>query len=198
MLAMETLGLILSSYLIGSIPFGALVANAKGIDLSKTGSGNTGATNVFRTLGKGYGIFVFFLDFLKGAIPVYIASYVLGDPLMIMICGAASIAGHMFSPFLKFKGGKGVATGLGVVFSIAPAFFAIAFVLGISIIAITGYVSVASITGSIVLSALMFLFSSPAPYSWGILILALIIIYKHLPNIKRLLNGTENKTSWRK
>jgi glycerol-3-phosphate acyltransferase PlsY len=114
-----------------------------------------------------------------------------------MTCGAAAILGHMFSPFLNFKGGKGVATGLGVVFAIAPYLFITSFVLGIAMIAVSGYVSVASITGSIMLSILMFTTGKPAPYAWGILILTVFIIYKHIPNIKRLLNGTENKISWK-
>ncbi|MCX5750052.1 MAG: glycerol-3-phosphate acyltransferase, partial [Candidatus Saganbacteria bacterium] len=91
------------------------------------------------------------------------------------------------------KGGKGVATGLGAVFAISPYLFILSFILGIGIIAASGYVSVASITGSILLSIMMFTTGRPAPYAWGILILTIFIIYKHIPNIKRLLNGTENK-----
>ena len=93
--------------------------------------------------------------------------------------------------FLKFKGGKGVATGLGVVFGIAPYNFVLCFALGMGIIALTGYVSLASMTGAVFLSILMFSTRQPAPYAWGILLLAAYVIYKHVPNIKRLINGTE-------
>lgn len=189
--------IVLLSFFLGAVPFGAVIAKSKGIDLRRTGSGNTGATNVFRTMGKGWGILVFALDFLKGAVPVYIAQAVLKEPLLIMFCAAFAILGHMFSPFLSFKGGKGVATGLGAVFAIAPYLFILSFTLGIGIIAASGYVSVASITGSILLSIMMFTTGKPAPYAWGILILTVFIIYKHVPNIKRLLNGTENKISWK-
>jgi len=182
-----------ASYFIGSIPFGLLIAKMNGVDITKTGSGNTGATNVFRTMGKGWGVGVFALDFFKGAIPVYLAQACFSDHLLIMACGAAAILGHMYSPFLNFKGGKGVATGLGVVFAVAPYLFITSFVLGIAIIAASGYVSVASITGSVLLSILMFTTGKPAPYAWGILILTVFIIYKHIPNMKRLIKGTENK-----
>ena len=174
-----------------------LVARSKGIDLTATGSGNTGATNVYRIMGKSYGIFVFLMDFLKGMIPVSLAMNNLHSPILIMLCGAAAIGGHMFSPFLNFKGGKGVATGLGVVFAIAPFLFLLSFVLGIFIIVLTGYVSLASVTGSILLAMLMFTTDKPAAFSWGILLLVIMIIYKHIPNIKRLIKGTENKISWK-
>jgi len=188
--------ILVLSYFLGSIPFGMIVARVKGIDLAKTGSGNIGATNVFRSVGKGLGVLVFFLDMLKGFLPVYIASAASQNHYFIMLCGILAIAGHMFSPFLKFKGGKGVATGLGVILAIAPYLFILSFLLGISIITITGYVSLASITGSVFLTILMFRGGQPLPYVWMVFMITVFIIYKHIPNIKRLLNGTENKISW--
>lgn len=188
--------ILVLSYFLGSIPFGMIVARVKGIDLAKTGSGNIGATNVFRSVGKGLGILVFVLDMLKGFLPVYIASAASQNHYFIMACGILAIAGHMFSPFLKFKGGKGVATGLGVILAIAPYLFILSFILGVSIITITGYVSLASITGSVFLTILMFRGGQPMPYVWMVFLITLFIIYKHIPNIKRLLSGTENKISW--
>ena len=188
---------ILLSYLIGSVPFAYIVAKIKGVDLTKVGSGNIGATNVWRSVGQIEGTAVFFLDFLKGYVAVVIAKRLDLAPLVIILCAGAVILGHTFSVFLRFKGGKGVATGLGVVFGIAPYNFVLCFALGMGIIAMTGYVSLASITGALFLSILMFTTRQPAPYAWGILLLAAYVIYKHVPNIKRLFNGTENRISWK-
>ncbi len=184
------------SYLFGSVPFGLIAAKLKGIDLTKTGSGNIGATNVFRSAGKGLGLLVFFLDMMKGYLPVYIASAAGQSHYAIMLCGILAIAGHMFSPFLRFKGGKGVATGLGIILGIAPYIFILSFLLGISIISLTGYVSLASITGSVLLSILMIRSGQPMPYVWMTLLITMFVVLKHIPNIKRLMNGTENKISW--
>ena len=195
---MKPVLLIILSYLIGSVPFAYIAAKIKGIDLTKVGSGNIGATNVWRSVGPPAGTAVFFLDFFKGYAAVIIAKHLDLAPMAIIVCAAAVIMGHTFSVFLKFKGGKGVAAGLGVVFGIAPYNFILCFALGMAIIAVTGYVSLASITGAAFLSILMFSTRQPAPYAWGFLLLAAYVIYKHVPNIKRLLKGTENKISWKK
>ncbi len=195
---METAVLLLASYLLGSIPFGLIAAKIKGIDLTRTGSGNIGATNVFRSVGKLYGISVFILDMAKGYIPVTLAASTGQSHFLVMLCGILAIAGHMFSPFMKFKGGKGVATGLGVILGIAPRLFILSFALGLVIIAATGYVSLASVTGSIFLSILMSRSGQPLPYVWMVLLITAFIVIKHIPNIRRLLNGTENKISWTK
>jgi len=184
------------SYLLGSVPFGLLVGKLKGVDLTKTGSGNIGTTNVFRSVGKGFGIAVFVLDMLKGYFPVYLASSTGQNHYIVMLCGLLAIAGHMFPIFLRFKGGKGVATGLGVILGIAPYLFILSFLLGISIISLTGYVSLASITGSIFLTILMLRSGQPLPYAWMVAFVTVLILVKHIPNIKRLLSGTENKISW--
>ena len=194
---LNTIILIVISYFIGSIPFGVFAGRIKGVDLTKTGSGNIGATNVFRTLGKGWGVGVFLCDLFKGSVPVWLAAACLQEPLSVMLCGAAAIAGHMFSPFMKFKGGKGVATGLGVILGIAPYLFIFCLLLGLSIIAVSGYVSAASVTCSIMLSILMFTTGKPMAYAWGVLVITALVIYKHIPNMQRLLKGTENRISWR-
>jgi acyl phosphate:glycerol-3-phosphate acyltransferase len=195
---METAALLLASYLLGSIPFGLIAAKIKGIDVTRTGSGNIGATNVFRSVGKLYGIAVFILDMAKGYVPVTLAASTGQGPFIVMLCGILAIAGHMFSPFMKFKGGKGVATGLGVILGIAPRLFILSFALGLVIIAATGYVSLASVTGSLFLSILMSRSGQPLPYVWMVFLITAFIVIKHIPNIRRLLNGTENKISWTK
>ncbi len=190
--------IVLSSFFIGSIPFGKIVANFKGIDITKHGSGNIGATNVFRIIGKKYGLMVLFLDALKGFLPTYSAIFLTKDPTIVVICGFAAIMGHMFSPFLNFKGGKGVATGVGVFLAISPRIFILALILGLLIIALTQYVSLGSLTGSLFFVILMFRSGQPPQYSIMASIVAVFILIKHIPNIKRLLNGEENKLSWTK
>ncbi len=194
---MDVLIILLFAYFFGGIPFGLLAAKMQGIDITKTGSGNIGATNVFRTLGKWQGLTVLALDMFKGYLPVALAGSYINNPALVILTAGCAIAGHMFSPFLNFKGGKGVATGLGVIAAIAPRLFLLSFALGLGIIGITGYVSLASVTGSLMLCILMFTSGQPIEYAIGILVLTSFIIYKHLPNISRLLKGTENKIKWK-
>lgn len=194
---MDILVIFLFAYFFGGIPFGLIAARLQGIDITRIGSGNIGATNVFRTLGKWQGLAVLALDMFKGYLPVAMAASYLGNPSFVILTAAAAIAGHMYSPFLGFKGGKGVATGLGVIAAIAPGLFLLSFALGLLIIGLTGYVSAASVTGSVLLSILMFTTGKHIEYSIGILMLTVFIVYKHIPNIKRLLQGTENKIKWK-
>ncbi len=191
---------VILGYLIGSIPFGFLVGKIKGVDIRKVGSGNIGATNIYRTLGTWPAISVFIMDLLKGAAAVYIAQALLpqSTPLLsreyfVVVAGVAAMVGHMFSIFLGFKGGKGAATSLGILLGIAPDLFVIAIIYVIVCIAITRYVSVASISGVILLAALMFILNKPLAYGICTVLAAALMIYKHLPNIKRLLSGTEPK-----
>jgi len=196
------------AYLLGSIPFSWVVARVRGVDLLKTGSGNLGATNVYRSLGLPSAILVFFLDALKGFIPTQLAltqasPYLfhgvalipaIGEqPLLHVLVGGFAILGHTFSPFVKFKGGKGVATGLGVILALSPQVFGVLFTVGVTVILITRYVSPVSIVSSILLPFLMWGFGYPKEYWVFTGIVGLYIVYKHRSNIVRLLNGTENK-----
>ncbi len=195
------------SYFLGALPFSLLVAKARGIDLRQFGSANLGATNVYRALGLPYASLVFLLDALKGFIPTQIALtgaphvlYSMGlqpglgeQPLIHVLIGGLAILGHTFSPFVKFKGGKGVATGLGVILALSPQIFGILFTLGLTTILITRYVSPVSIVSSILLPFLMWGFGYPKEYWIFTGIVGLYIVYKHKANIVRLLNGTENK-----
>lgn len=189
------------SYLVGSIPFSLLVAKLKGIDLRQVGSGNLGATNAYRALGIRHAVFIFILDALKGFVPTHLAlsqslPYFQGfgeQPLLHVIVGGLAIFGHTFSPFAKFKGGKGVATGLGVILALSPQIFGILFTIGVTLIVITRYVAPVSIVSSILLPFLMWGFGYPKEYWVFTAIVGAYIVYKHRSNIVRLLNGTENK-----
>lgn len=196
---------LLVTFLIGSIPTAYLMGRMKGIDIRQHGSGNVGATNAFRILGKTWGIACLVVDMLKGLLPVAL----LFQPGAVVpgwghpeawqwIVGLTAIAGHMFSPFLNFKGGKGVATSLGVVLAIAPLPMLIAFILGLTLIGVTGYVSVASITGAALLPFLVLLLgghggSRPWISVFVTLLLGVMIIWKHRANIQRLRAGTEKR-----
>ncbi len=183
--------LVLVAYLLGSVPFGFLVARAWNIDIRQHGSGNIGATNVLRTLGPVPAGLVFILDFLKGTLAVYIGYWTGGDPRVVLLLGVAVIFGHMFSVFLRFRGGKGAATGLGVLLGLAPEVFVISMVLAAVIIAATRYVSLASIFVPFIAAALLWVLKKPLPYTAATLLVAIIILIRHIPNVKRLLKGTE-------
>jgi glycerol-3-phosphate acyltransferase PlsY len=182
---------ILLGYLLGSIPFGYLIPKIYNVDIRRAGSGNIGATNVLRTLGPLAGVIVFTLDLAKGAAPVILAQQVTNNHWLIVSAGAAAILGHTFSVFMKFKGGRGAATGLGVLLAVAPDIFLAALVLVALIILITRYVSVASITVPVLVTAAFYMLKRPFPYFVMAGLAALLIILRHIPNIKRLLARTE-------
>ncbi|SFH85407.1 glycerol-3-phosphate acyltransferase PlsY [Selenomonas ruminantium] len=184
----------LIAYLLGSIPnglvFGKLLWH---IDLREHGSHNIGATNAWRTLGKGPGFLIFLLDFLKGALSVWLGSLLVGTPLAMVLAGVLAIVGHSCSLFLKFKGGKGVATGLGVIVMMMPLPALIVFLVWLAIVKISGYVSLGSIVAAALVPVLAWQFGYPVEYiGFGVLAAAFIII-RHHANIGRLLSGTESK-----
>ena len=206
---------IVAGYLLGSIPFGLLAGWMKGIDVRRHGSGNIGATNVFRVLGRGWGIAVFFCDAAKGFFPVllgrgltasasaWIASgelYSSGPALPplggAILGGLCAILGHTFPIWLGFKGGKGVATSLGVVIGLAPLAAGIALVVWIAVFGVTRYVSLASMTAAVSVPIVVALQPS-SPDKWPLFVLcaavASLILYRHRPNIQRLLQGTEHR-----
>ena len=190
--------LILIGYILGSIPFGYIIGKIAGVDVTKTGSKNIGATNVVRVLGKKFGVPVFILDFLKGTFAVLLASTYTNDPLYIIIVGFSAILGHMFSVFMKFKGGKGSATGLGVLVAITPDVFFFGALIVILTIIITRYVSVGSMVGTFCVFVLMILLQKPLPYVLATLFMFLFSVVKHKANIQRLIAGTENKIGEKK
>ncbi len=186
--------LLFGAYLLGSIPFGVLVARRRGIDIMSVGSGNIGATNIFRTLGKGPGALVFLADTAKGAIPAAVATAVLKSPDWGLACGFAAVIGHSMSPWIGFRGGKGIATGLGALIGSYPMFAAIALSAFLLIWIPTGYVSLASILAACILTIAAFALTTSLWVHSSFVGLTLFIIVKHRANIKRLLEGTERKT----
>ena len=182
------------SYLLGSIPNGLILGKAIwGVDLRQHGSKNIGATNAWRTIGKAGGISIFALDFLKGAISAYLGLHLGGSELAGVLCGILAIAGHSWSVFLAFKGGKGVATGLGVIAALMPEVTLIVFAVWFAIVYFTGYVSLGSIVGAALVPILTLFFGLHTEFLILGLIAAVFIIYRHKSNIERLLNGTESK-----
>ncbi len=185
-------------YLIGSISFAVLLARLKGVDIFSIGSGNPGATNVMRALGKPYGYACFLLDAFKGIAAVLIAAVIARQtgtgPALAGICGlAGAILGHSFSLFLKFKGGKGVATTVGGLFALMPPVMLIGAVVWLIFFFSFRYVSLASIMLGISLPvAAGFVHKDPRSVIFCTL-LAVIIVVRHRDNIKRLLAGTENR-----
>lgn len=182
------------SYLLGSIPNGLILGKAIwGVDLRQHGSKNIGATNAWRTIGKAGGISIFALDFLKGAVSAYLGLHLGGSELAGVLCGILAIAGHSWSVFLSFTGGKGVATGLGVIAALMPMVTLIVFAVWFAIVYFTGYVSLGSIVGAALVPILTLFFGLHTEFLILGLIAAVFIIYRHKSNIERLLNGTESK-----
>ncbi len=185
---------LLAAYLIGSVSFGYLAGRLLlGVDIRQHGSGNTGATNVLRTLGTVPAIVIFFLDVGKGYAAIFLAGLLTDIPLMIMLSGVAVVAGHNWPLFYKFKGGRGVATTVGVMLGLAPLVILISLLVGVPVIALTRYVSLGSIIGSFLVPVLMVAFRMPPAYILFGTVLAAITIWRHRENISRLLKGTENK-----
>jgi glycerol-3-phosphate acyltransferase PlsY len=203
---MILVGLAIFAFLLGSIPFGMLLARAKGVDIRSVGSGNIGATNVVRALGPKVGLAVFVLDVLKGTIPALIAKQAVQAPVgevqiqtISMLMGVIAILGHMFSPFIGFKGGKGVATGFGAALGAIPG----AALVGLAVIsltvALTRYVSLGSILAAISVPIVsMLVFRDSLQLLPILVVMAAFIIWKHRANIERLRNGTESKFAFKK
>jgi acyl phosphate:glycerol-3-phosphate acyltransferase len=202
---MLTLVLVLiASYLLGSIPFGYLAGRLAGIDIRKAGSGNIGATNVVRVLGKGYGYPVFVLDFLKGlgAVKISIAIATAMRPesgsseMFGVLAAASSVIGHSFPPWLKFRGGKGVATSAGALFGLMPVATLIGVIIWILVFWLTRYVSLASAAAAIALPLVIFIMtrlnqSHGKALFYSTLCIAALVIWRHRSNLSRLMRGRE-------
>lgn len=182
------------AYLLGATPFGLLVAKARGVDIRAHGSGNIGATNVFRVVGKGWGVFTFLLDALKGFIPAFFFPKLAQmEPEWGVLFGIIAILGHSFSVFLKFKGGKGVATSAGMLLGVAPAVIGIAFVCWVVCLFASRIVSLASIVAALAVVIAVWVLDQGLVINSVLTVLALLVIWLHRANIKRLMNGTENR-----
>lgn len=189
------LGLVLA-YLLGSIPTSYLAGKLiGGIDLREHGSRNLGATNVFRVLGWKYAIPVLLLDAGKGTVAaVVIGQWAGPQPWMPFLMGTAAILGHIFTVFLRFRGGKGVATAAGVLLGVAPVAIGICLAVWAVVVLLTGYVSLGSLVASVAFPIATWLVDRQDSYALGAgLLLASLIVYTHRANIRRLLDGTESR-----
>jgi acyl phosphate:glycerol-3-phosphate acyltransferase len=187
---------LLLAYLMGAIPFGVVVGKVfYHVDVREHGSGNVGTTNVFRVLGKKAGSVVLVCDMLKGFIPAFIAAYFLREtnPWLVIFIAAAPVVGPMYSVFLKGRGGKGVATGAGVVLALVPIAFAVIAVVWVLLILITRYVSLASLVATLLVPVFVYALDDPLPYMIAAVLVTVFIFWAHRGNIKRLLSGTENR-----
>jgi len=190
------------AYLIGSIPVAYIFGRVlKGIDIREHGSGNMGATNAFRVLGKGPGTTVLILDIIKGIIPVTLLANVFGqtEALSLVIISLAVVAGHNWTVFLGFKGGKGMATSLGVLIGLAMQLPGLRIVLGLASLTwlafflLFGFVSLASLAAAMALPILMVVFNAPFAMTMMAIVLCIFIVFRHRSNIKRLGLGQENR-----
>lgn len=195
---MQYLWIIIGAYLVGSIPFSYLVPKYfGGIDIRKHGSGNTGTTNVLRTLGLKIGALAFIGDFLKGLIPTLVTLKLYGEKEALLAAGVSVLA-HCYSMWLGFKGGKGIATSVGVLLILFPKVFSILFIVQFGIILSTKYMSLASISSAFLFPFLVYLKGYSLESVVFALALGAFIIFKHRSNIVRLLNKTENKLKLKK
>lgn len=209
---MELVTLLVAAYLVGGIPFGLIIARRRGVDLRKVGSGNVGATNVGRVLGKKWGVLVFILDLSKGALVSVVAAQVAASQSESetmrdwtwLACGASCIIGSVFPVYLRFQGGKGVAASLGVILGIYPYLTLpglLAFALWVIVVKVSGYVSLASLSaaGFLPLGYAIMACYAPWPLSVHYPLVALqatltvLVFIRHRENIRRLLAGTENR-----
>ena len=197
---------ILAAYLVGGIPFGFLIGKMRGVDVRTVGSKNIGATNVFRTVGKKWGVLAFACDVLKGLIPTLLAKQWALDPELPpdgswfpLVVGVMCVVGHMLTPYMKFRGGKGVATAFGMLLGLAPALVGTAFALFAVVFALSHYISLGSISAAAFLMVAVW-FPILGTEGWCnlpqcvlVTLMAAFVIFKHRANIGRLISGTESK-----
>lgn len=202
-------GWLVFAYLVGAIPCGLLIARLNGVDIRTVGSKNIGATNVFRCVGKGWGILTFVLDALKGLVPALVfpmlgksalPAFQALESCFGLLCGVAAILGHNFPVYIGFKGGKGVSTSAGVLIGVAPAAVGIGALAWAILLVATRYMSIASIGAAAVVPAAGWCLYRGQGLTLPIVLvlLGLMVVVRHHGNIRRLLNGTENRFQFRK
>lgn len=184
---------IIFAYLLGSIPIGVILSKFKGKDPRQTGSGNIGATNVMRTAGKTMGILTLIGDALKGFFPVFLVNYLEKDVFLTSLTGFAAFLGHIYPLYLMFKGGKGVATALGIYIALSPLAIMIDVIIFIFVLLKWRYVSVGSLTACCAMPIILLFLKSPFEFIFLSILIGIFIFIKHKENIKRLKNGNENK-----
>ncbi len=187
---------ILAAYLTGGVPFGYLIGRLRGVDVRTVGSKNIGATNVFRTVGRKWGLLAFACDVLKGLLPT-LAAKAWGGPALWV--GVACVVGHMLTPYMKFKGGKGVATAFGMLIGLVPGLVGVAFALFAAVFACSNYISLGSCSAAAFLAVAVWFpvlgtaGSADLPQCVLVTLVALFVIWKHRANIGRLAHGTESR-----
>ena len=191
---------LIFGYFVGAIPFGLVIGKMAGLDVRQKGSCNIGATNVSRVLGKKLGFLTLICDCLKGFLPMYLAASVLPDSankeLFVALTGLMAVLGHMFPVYLKFRGGKGVATGLGVFLYLSPPVILISLLVFIAAVALSGFVSVGSLLASGLVPFWLWMLGGSGISIGVAAVVALPVWFKHHENIGRLVRGTEK--SWKK
>ena len=188
------------SFLCGSIPFGVLIGKSRGVDVRAVGSGNIGTTNVWRALGPVAGGIVFALDVAKGVAGPLLGNWLApGSEIGIAACGIAAVLGHTFSPFLGFKGGKGIATSLGALLGLMPVVGVLIFAVWGAVLGLTRMISAASIAACVALPILALVFYHQQwPYVVVALLMGIVAFVKHIPNIKRIRAGVEPRVGAKK
>ena len=190
---MEQIFVVVLAYLVGSIPFAFLLSRRRGIDLREVGSGNVGAANVLRTSGPVMGVVAMLLDALKGVLAVIVAQRVAGGPATAVAAGLASVVGHIYPVWLRFRGGKGVATAAGVFGVLTPSALAAASAVFLLAVWVTRFVSVGSMAAAVTVAIVTAVGDTPGVVAAGAAIIAAIIINRHRTNLARLIAGTELK-----
>ncbi len=184
--------LVPAAYLLGAIPCGYLIARAKGVDIFAEGSGNVGATNVGRVCGKPAGAAAFIFDVLKGLVPVVVARWIAPtQPWLHIVCGLAALAGHVWSVFLRGRGGKGVSTSLGLALGLSPVAGMVGLGVWAVVLGYVGYVSLASILGTVAATLVLFGITDVFAYELAYAAATVLVIVRHRANIGRLIRGEE-------
>lgn len=194
---MELVTAIALAYLVGSVPFAFLLSRRRGIDLRRVGSGNVGATNVLRTSGVRIAVIAMGLDVVKGAVAVIVAERLIGGLGTPVAAGLASVFGHIYPIWLRFRGGKGVATAAGVFAVLTPAALGVAGAAFVVAVWITRYISVGSVVGALTLATVAIASDTPGTVEIGSAVAAAVILYRHRANIARVFAGTERRVGQR-
>lgn len=185
---------LLAGYLVGAFPTAYIIGRLKNIDITQEGSGNVGGTNALRVMGIGPGIAVAVTDFLKAAVPTFIALYFLQLPLwQVLTIAGAAIVGHNWSVYIGFKGGKGIACTIGVTAVLFPGVLLIALAIAVLSVAVTRYVSVGSLLLTALMPLILWFKDYSSEYLWFALFLLVLATYRHRGNVERLMQGTERK-----
>jgi glycerol-3-phosphate acyltransferase PlsY len=186
------------AYLVGSIPFAFLLSRSRGVDLRQAGSGNIGASNVLRTSGVRTAILAMLLDGVKGALAVLVAQRVSAGPAIPVVAGLASVLGHVYPVWLRFRGGKGVATAAGAFGVLTPLSLGVAGGVFLIVVWMTRYISVGSLAGAVALAATALISGAPAVVAAGAAVTLVIILLRHRTNLRRLAAGTERRVGQRR